>query len=580
MSLMRMSLMAVLGRLSVRRSSRMTGGAPSSRAILRSARSPLPTAFRRLLVACVLAGGAVLAAAGPASAHAELVSSDPAGGAVLGSEPARVTLRFSEEIVLKLSAVTVIGPDGHHLPAGPLTAGPTGEDSLAVDLPPDSGRGTFVIEWEVTAADDGHASSGDVMFAVGAPSPSTGAVAVAAGALGHDRLTSGVYDAAEWFGFAGLALVGGFATVRTRRGARGGSGADGDSGTLASTAAEPDAATGSASVKTGHGLRDGSAAGAAPETLASPGDSVSAAAERDAATGFAATEPTATASPDSPTPADPPGVPPKSPLTWPAALGWIVLLAGTLLQLFTYAPAARGLSPAHVLDRSLLSATLATREGHALMARLVILALAAVVGDTVLRRARGPLIPVLFTLAVAATWGTTGHASTGTQAPLSIASVTVHVAAMALWIGGLFTVALLLLRRGDDVGDGPPLADVVAGFSRLALTAVALIVVTGLYQAWREVGHLGALTGTAYGRLLLAKVAVLLVVIGVARYSRGLVHRWRTGNEAALRSSVLVELAGAAVLLLLAVLLAGNAPAREAGAAARTTAAVGQASSR
>jgi copper transport protein len=422
-----------------------------------------------------------------------------------------VTLRFSEEIVLKLSAVKVIGPDGHRLDTGSPAEGPSGEDSLLVDLAPDSAHGTFVVEWQVTAADDGHAGSGDVMFAVGAPS----ATPVTVAATGHDRLTSAVFDAAEWTGFAGLALVGGFAALRIRGGQP-----DGAPG-----AAEPPAPPGSG----------GSAAG-----VAESGAPVS--------TTVVAAEPVTKIDPAT---------------TWPAALGWTMLLTGTLIQLASYAPSARGLPLTHILDRALLSATLATREGHALMARLVILALAAIVGDAVLRRARGPVIPVLFTLAVAATWSTTGHASTGSAVPLSVASLTVHVAAMALWIGGLFTVALLLLRiRSSDTDTDT--AEVVARFSRLALVAVALVVATGLYQAWREAGHISALTGTTYGRLLLAKVALLLVVVAVARRSRGLVTRGRNGNEAALRGSVLVELAGAAVLLLLAVLLAGNAPAREA----------------
>jgi len=79
-----------------------------------------------------------------------------------------------------------------------------------------------------------------------------------------------------------------------------------------------------------------------------------------------------------------------------------LLLIGTLIQLTAYAPAARGLPLAHLLDRSLLSVTLATREGHAFMARLLVLAVAAVVGDAVLRRAAGPGLPLAFTLAVAA----------------------------------------------------------------------------------------------------------------------------------------------------------------------------------
>ena len=59
---------------------------------------------------------------------------------------------------------------------------------------------------------------------------------------------------------------------------------------------------------------------------------------------------------------------------------------------------------------------------------------------------------------------------------------------------------------------------------------------------------------------------------GVPRFTRDqrrnerwyprIVATWRGGNEATLRRNVMLELAGASVLLLLAVLLAGNAPAR------------------
>lgn len=444
----------------------------------------LPGTGRRrgLAVICVAAFATVIATAAPASAHAELVGSTPAGGAVIGGEPPRVTLRFSEEIVLRLSAVKVIGPDGRRLETGSLLAGPSGGDSLAVGLAPDTRRGTFVVEWQVTAADDGHASSGDFMFSVGSPS----LAAVPVSAPGGDRVTTAVSDAAQWTGFAGLALVGGFAMVRPRR-------------------------TPGRTEDAGRAEDSGSSAG--------PGS------------------------------------------TWPAALGWALLLAGTLVQLATYAPSSRGLSLGHVLDRPLLSATLATRAGHALMARLVLLALAAVVGDAVLRRARGPAVPIVFTLGIAATWGVTGHAATGSAVPLAVAALTLHVAAMALWVGGLFTVAVLLAGRDAD---GAPVAAAVARFSRLALAAVGVLVATGGYQAWREAGGLRALTDTPYGRLLLAKVAVLLVVVAVARRSRGIVARRRTGSADVLRRGVMVELAGAAVLLLLAVLLAGNAPAREA----------------
>lgn len=434
--------------------------------------------FAQVFAAAFAALVVMVAVAGPASAHAELVASTPSQGAVIDSEPARVTLRFSEEIVLRLSAVKVIGPDGRRLDAGAPHAGPFGADGMAVDLAADARHGTFVVVWQVTAADDGHASSGTVMFAVGAAS-----VPASVAGLGHDRLTSAMYDAGQWIGFAGLAMVGGVAALHTYR----------------------------------------------QKGQAAPGP--------DAGTGPAAPEPSATP-------------------TWPAALGWSLLLVGTLIQLSAYAPAARGLPLSRLLDRSLLSVTLATREGHAFMARLLVLAVAAVIGDAVLRRAAGPGVPLAFTLALAATWGATGHAATGGGTPVAMVALTLHVAAMAVWVGGLFMVTVLLAGRGDAV------AAAVRRFSRLALGAVAVLAATGLYQAWREVGSVSALLDTVYGRLLLAKVAILLCVIGVARRSRSIAAAWHGGSEAVLRRTVLLELAGASALLLVAVLLAGNAPAR------------------
>lgn len=417
---------------------------------------------RALLVTCVAVIVAVLVSAAPASAHAELVSSTPSDAAILTAEPARITLTFSEEIDLRLSAVKIVGPDGRRLDTGALTAGPTGEDSLTTAVAPDTHQGTFSTLWQVTASDDGHTTSGHLTFSVGAPSkPATTT------ALSRNQLTSALSDAAQWTGFVALALIGGFTTLRTQQ--------------------------------------------------------------------------------------DDPHDPP----TWPVTLGWGALLIATVLQLLVYGPAARGLSPSHLFDRSLLAATLATRDGHALMARLALLAVAAVLGDAVIRRARSPLIPLVFTVAVAATWGTVGHAATGGGTLLAMASLTLHVTAMALWVGGLAAVVLLLLT-----GSGATVGATAARFSRMAVVAVAVIAATGCYQAWREIGGISALIDTTYGRLLLAKVVLLLAVLGLATRSRGLVTRWREGNEAALRGSVLIELAGAAALLVLAVLLSGNAPPR------------------
>jgi copper transport protein len=62
-------------------------------------------------------------------------------------------------------------------------------------------------------------------------------------------------------------------------------------------------------------------------------------------------------------------------------------------------------------------------------------------------------------------------------------------------------------------------------FSSVAFTAMVVIVVTEMVQSWRQVGSLQALGHTAYGRLLVAKVAVFLLLIAVAGRSRVLVRR-------------------------------------------------------
>ena len=92
-----------------------------------------------------------------------------------------------------------------------------------------------------------------------------------------------------------------------------------------------------------------------------------------------------------------------------------------------------------------------------------------------------------------------------------------------------------------------------------------LLVVSGVVQAWRQVGELGALTGTAYGRLLLAKVALLLVILAAAALSRAAVHSRLVRSEprlVVLSRTVLIELVVAVLVLSVTSVLVGTTPAR------------------
>ncbi|MFF7635812.1 copper resistance CopC/CopD family protein [Kitasatospora sp. NPDC008050] len=417
---------------------------------------------RLLLVGLLAAAVLLLGVAGPAAAHAGLVAATPSDGVVLRDEPRQVELEFSEAVTLRLSSIRVIAPDGRRADSGPPRATGT---TLTVPLAPGGPQGSYVVDWRVSAVDDGHTTAGAVVFSVGAPSRN--AALGGAGGAGDDRLTDAVQDLALWLGFAGLAALVGCAAIRL---------------------------------------------------CCLPVDAPAGARE----------------------------------LSWPASAGWAVLLAGTVLQLFAYGPATQGESLDHLADRALLSATLSSHEGRTLVARILLLALLAAAGGLILRRGpAGTVGAAVFTLLLALTWAQTSHAAGGSLVPLALGVTTVHVAAMAIWAGGLFTLAVLGAR-------GVELTAIAGRFSRLAVGSVALLAATGLYQAFREVSGLSALTGTSYGRLLIAKVAVLAGVLAIAALAR----RRLTARAVTLRRALLLELGGVTLLLLLTVLLLATAPAR------------------
>lgn len=487
----------------------------AARTAARSRTRTVPRTLARtvsLAGACVLAAlAALVALAGPATAHAELVSSTPQDRSVIDTEPHQVTLDFSEAITLRLSSVTVIGPTGHRVDNGPLHTVGSGSTHIAVPLAPDpGGRGTYVLTWRVTTSDDGHTTSGALTFSVGAPTvpASSAAGGGLPGGGSSDPVTDAVLDTAVWLGLAGLALLIGFAAVRLYCLPAGLAGADTDG------AAFPDDDT---------------------DDPAGPEPSV---ARTDEDAGH--------------------GSHPVAAVRWPAALGWTVLLVGTVLQLFVYGPATQGSSVTHAFDRSLLSASLSTHVGHTLVARIMLLAVVAVAGEAILRHRRaGTVAAAALALLLALTWSEISHAPSGSMAPLAVLVTTLHVTSMAVWAGGMATLAVLLTRGADA-----DLDTAAARFSRLALYAVCLLAATGLYQAYREVGSISALTGTHYGKLLLTKTGEFVLVLAIAAFTRTRLHRRRADTTSwTLRRSVLLELAGVTGVLIVTVMLISTAPA-------------------
>lgn len=116
------------------------------------ARSP----FVALLLTVLL-----VAPAGVASAHDELVGTDPQDGATV-EEPDDLVLTFSGNIAGLGAQVAVTGPDGGSVVDGaPEVNGTEVEQELVDDL----AAGDYAVIWRVTS-EDGHPISGEFSFTV------------------------------------------------------------------------------------------------------------------------------------------------------------------------------------------------------------------------------------------------------------------------------------------------------------------------------------------------------------------------------------------------------------------------------
>lgn len=111
----------------------------------------------------------------------------------------------------------------------------------------------------------------------------------------------------------------------------------------------------------------------------------------------------------------------------------------------------------------------------------------------------------------------TGHSASASGHDLAMTSLTVHVAAAMLWVGGLAAVSWLAWTGRDG------LAVALPRFSRLAFGCFVAVLISGVTNAAIRLGRLPALWEDRYGLLVLGKVA-LLVALGAFGYR----HRRRT----------------------------------------------------
>ncbi len=235
------------------------------------------------------------------------------------------------------------------------------------------------------------------------------------------------------------------------------------------------------------------------------------------------------------------------------------LLAGSVAVLLLQGPYASGGSLPGVFSPSLVSFSLSTRFGHALIVRIVLAAGLALLLGVALRRRDALAVgaAAVCALGLILTWTLTDHSRTGVQTWLGVPVASVHLLAMALWFGGLLLLLGCVLGRGDV-----SLAPVVPRFSRFALPCFAVLGASGLYLAWRQVGTFPALPKTDFGKLLLLKAGIVAAIVGLAYLSRRAVARGGGDLGRRLRVSVAGEACFGIAALAVTATLVNTAPAR------------------
>ena len=399
--------------------------------------SPATTTLRRAIGALAIVVMALVALAGPASAHAALESTDPTTGSVLEQSPRQISLRFSEHVDIALGAIRLYDGTGHELDVG--EAHHVGGDDTQVAVSTDDlANGAYVVSWRVVSADS-HPVNGAFTFQVGTGDAvrDPGLVARLLSEEGGNPAAGALLGAGRFVSYAAMAVVvGGLAFLV---------------------------------------------------------------------------------------------------VVWPAGrrrrrirlLLWTTLAAGVVggaIAIAAQAPYASGRSLTGALKPNEWWQVLETSSGRAWGLRVLLLAVAGGVLLLTIDRLRtwwwqlaGVAASVVLFVLVAAG----GHGTTGRWAGLGLVATVAHLAAMAVWLGGLVVLVVGVLREPD-----PNAAlDRTRRFSAIAFGAVAVIVVSGVVQAYRQVGAIDALVDTEYGHLLLVKTAVVVVLVAVAWWSRRLLYR-------------------------------------------------------
>jgi copper transport protein len=413
---------------------------------------------------------ATLALAPQASAHAQLLGTSPASGAVAPTPPNEVIFEFNQNVGGTLGAVRVYDAQGNEVDNLAVGHAEGNEHWMGVGLKPNLPDGTYTATYRVISADT-HIVYGGMVFSIGHPGAAPRFTV--AGLINRNKsgeVTVLAFGAVRFLNYVAIALMlGGLVFVAIAW------------LPALTTVAAGDRAWQAASRAFARRMERMLIAAIALGVLVS-------------VLGFLLQGASAA------------GV-----SLWSSLKGNV--LKSTLDSRFGEVWGARAI--VWLLLGALLAAARATRRAPIPLLRPVTL------GADGLALDRAPPgwalgLAALGAAYLAITPALSGHPSVQSPVWAFFPSDVVHVLAASMWVGGIACLLLALpaaTRLLEPADRSRLLLATLVRFSPLALAAVITIAVTGVLQAYIDVRSLHALLHTTYGALILVKTGLLSALI-------------------------------------------------------------------
>lgn len=259
---------------------------------------------------------------------------------------------------------------------------------------------------------------------------------------------------------------------------------------------------------------------------------------------------------------------------WIGALS--LLVAALILLLVQVSAASESDIWSAALNGSLGNSLFSTRYGAITLARIALASgtLALLPRDGSTDNDRRVRLALLVALPIVLTTSATSHAAAQPEPLVPLLIDTLHLTAIAVWIGALvlFAQTLARLRHLDAALRAHAHPRLVERFSTLGLICVPLVVASGVYAALLNIGSIDALLNTSYGLTLVLKLLLFSSMIVLAAFNLLIVRRLLNATEAqpdrshasqvALQRAMRGEIALGALVLIAAALLSSLAPAQ------------------